>query len=61
MPYMSYVPQALGDFAIEPDKPYVARFRFVVSDGAPDRAKIDAFWNGYARPAVVKIVPDGAP
>jgi hypothetical protein len=55
MPYMSFVPQQLGDFAIEPGKPYVARFRFVVTDGAPDRAKLDAFWNGYAEPAVVKV------
>lgn len=55
MPYMSFVPQQLGDFAIEPGKPYVVRFRFVVTDGAPVRAKIDAFWNGYAVPATVKI------
>ena len=55
MPYMSFVPQALGDFAIEPGNPYVARFRFVVTDGAPDRAKIDAFWNAYAQPSVVKV------
>jgi hypothetical protein len=61
MPYMSFVPQQLGDFAIEPGKPYVARFRFVATDGAPDRAKIDALWNGYALPAVVKIVAEGAP
>ena len=50
-PYMSFVPQALGEFAIEPGKPYVARFRFVVLDGAPDRALFDAFWDGYAHPA----------
>jgi hypothetical protein len=61
MPYMSFVPQQLGDFAIEPGKPYVARFRFVASDGPPDRRKIDALWNGYALSAVVKIVPEGAP
>ncbi|MSU51663.1 MAG: hypothetical protein EXS37_21660 [Opitutus sp.] len=61
MPYMSFVPQALGDFAIEPGRTYVARFRFVVADGAPDRAAIDAFWNGYAMPAIVKIVAEGPP
>lgn len=55
MPYMSFVPQALGDFAIEPGKPYVARFRFVVADGAPDRARIDALWHGYGVPAVAKV------
>lgn len=61
MPYMSFVPQQLGDFAIEPGQPYVARFRFVTSDGAPDRARINALWNGYALPAVVAIAPEGAP
>lgn len=57
MPYFSYVPQQLGEFAIEPGKPYVARFRFVTADGPPDRARIDAFWNGYARPASVSVTP----
>ena len=55
MPYFSYVPQQLGEFSIEPGKPYVARFRFVTTDGAPDRSRIDAFWHGYARPASVTL------
>lgn len=55
MPYMSFVPQQLGDFAIEPGRPYTARFRFIVADGAPDRARIDAYWHGYAQPAVVRL------
>jgi hypothetical protein len=33
----------------------VARFRFVAADGPPDRARLDAFWNGYALPAAVKV------
>ena len=57
MPYFSFVPQQLGEFRIEPGQPYRARFRFVVADGAPDRARIDAYWNGYAKPATVKIEP----
>ncbi len=55
MPYFSLVPQQLGEFRIEPGKPYVARFRFVVADGAPDRALLDAYWQGYANPAAAKI------
>ena len=54
-PYMSFVPQQLGDFAIEPGKPYHARFRFIVADGDPDRELIEAFWQGYANPAVAKV------
>jgi hypothetical protein len=57
MPYFSFAPQQLGDFSIEPGKPYVARFRFIVTDGAPDRAFLDACWNAYAQPAAVKLTP----
>jgi len=55
MPYFSYVPQQLGEFSIEPGTPYVARFRFVAADGAPDRTRLDAYWQGYARPGVAKV------
>jgi hypothetical protein len=55
MPYFSLVPQQLGEFRIEPGRPYVARFRFIVLDGDPDRALLDAYWNGYARPAAPRL------
>jgi hypothetical protein len=45
------VPQG-GDFSIEPGKPYVARYRFVVSDGLPDRDKVEGHWKAYAEPRV---------
>ena len=57
MPYLSFVPQQLGDFAIEPGQPYIARFRFIASDGAPDRVEIDGYWNGYATAARVTVEP----
>lgn len=60
-PYVSFTPSFDSDWKIEPGKPYVARYRFIAADGAPDRAKLDAFWNGYALPAVVKVVADGPP
>jgi hypothetical protein len=55
MPFFSFAPTQLGDFSIEPGQPYVARYRFIVTDGAPDRALLDAYWNAYAKPAVVKL------
>ncbi|MBL9200913.1 MAG: PmoA family protein [Opitutaceae bacterium] len=55
MPYFSLVPQQLGAMRIEPGQPYVTRYRFVVTDGAPDRARLDAYWQGYAHPAAAKI------
>lgn len=57
MPYFSFAPQILGEFRIEPGTPYVARFRFVVTDGEPDKALLEAYWQGYAKPAVVKLDP----
>jgi hypothetical protein len=57
MPYFSFVPQQLGEFRIEPGAPHVARFRFIVADGAPDRALLDAYWQGYAAPAAAKLDP----
>lgn len=57
MPYFSFVPQQLGAFSIEPGKPYVARFRFIVTDGAPDRAFLDACWQAYATPAAATLAP----
>lgn len=54
-PFFCFAPSQGGDWAIEPGKPYVARYRYVVADGAPDRARLDAFWNGYARRAEVKV------
>ncbi len=57
MPYFSFVPQQLGEFAIEPGKPYVSRFRFVVTDGAPDAARLEAFWRAYAAPAAMTLAP----
>lgn len=54
-PYVSFTPSHVGDWQIEPGKPYVARYRFVAADGAPDRAKLDALWNGYAVPTVARF------
>ncbi|MEO7411721.1 MAG: PmoA family protein [Opitutaceae bacterium] len=54
-PYVSFTPSWEGDWKIEPGKPYVARYRFVVADGPADRAQLDAFWNGYALPAAAKV------
>lgn len=54
-PYVSFVAQQLGEFAIEPGRPYVARFRFVIIDGAPDAALLEAYWQGYAQPATARV------
>ena len=55
MPYFSIVPQKLGAFSIQPGKPYVTRYRFIVTDGEPDAKLFDACWNSLAHPAVVNV------
>ena len=55
MPYFSIVPQKLGAFSIQPGKPYVTRYRFIVTDGEPDTRCFDACWNSLAHPAVVSF------
>jgi hypothetical protein len=56
-PYACNTPSQLGDWQIEPGKPYVARYRFVIADGAPDAALLEAYWQGYAHPGEAKLVP----
>ena len=55
MPYICFAPVQMGDIRLESGRPYVARYRYVVTDGAPDRARIEAYWNGYARTAAVTV------
>ncbi len=57
MPFFSFDPSALGDWAITPEKPYVAHYRFIVMDEPLARGSLDAYWNAYANPATPEISP----
>jgi hypothetical protein len=54
-PFFCYSPSLIGDWKIEPGKPYVSRYRFIVYDGAPDKAELDRLWNDYANPVQASI------
>ncbi|HMJ91812.1 MAG TPA: PmoA family protein [Candidatus Acidoferrum sp.] len=54
-PYFNFAPQQAGDMEITPEKPFTARYRFVVADGKPDRAELDRLWNDFAHPPVVAV------
>ncbi|MBI2926737.1 MAG: PmoA family protein [Verrucomicrobia bacterium] len=54
-PFFNFAPCQAGDFEIAPGKPYVSRYRFIVSDGPPDKAELDRLWNDYAHPPEVKV------
>lgn len=52
-PFFNFVPEADGEFSIEPGKPYVSRYRFVAMDGEPDKDRIELIWKDYAEPVTV--------
>jgi hypothetical protein len=54
-PFFCYAPQQLGEFRIEPGKPYVMRYRFATADGEPDAKEIERLWNDYATPPKVEV------
>ncbi|MFK7778062.1 MAG: PmoA family protein [Gimesia sp.] len=49
MPYMVFTPSVLGDWKIEPGKPNISRYRFLVHDSAP-LEHTDQNWQNYANP-----------
>ena len=54
-PYLSFTPSAAGDWEIKSGKPYVARYRFIVLDGPPKPAWLEAMWNDYAHPVRAQV------
>lgn len=54
-PQLCVAPSADGDWEITPGKPYVSRYRFVIADGAADKAELERLWNDYAKPPVVIV------
>ena len=49
-PFLNLAPQQAGDVEIAPGRPLTLRYRFVVADGAPDKAELERLWNDYAHP-----------
>jgi hypothetical protein len=54
-PFFNWAPSQLGKFEIKPGEAFVSRYRFVVADGAPDKAELDRLWNDYATPPQITI------
>lgn len=50
-PYFGVAPVVLGDFTIEPGKPFVSRYRFVTFDGEADPVVLNKLWEVYAKEA----------
>lgn len=47
-PYFCFAPMVEGAFAIEPGKPYISRYRYLVTSRATDVDAIKRHWNEYA-------------
>lgn len=47
-PQLCVAPSQDGDWAIEPGKPYVSKYRLLVFDGKPDAKWIEAQWQSYS-------------
>ena len=54
-PYFVYSPMKAGPFQLDPGKPFVSRYRFVVSDGAADPALLERLWKDYADPPAASL------
>ena len=54
-PYLNYAPSQLGRFEIKPGEKFVLRYRYIVADGAADKAELDRLWNDYAQPPQVSV------
>ncbi len=54
-PFFCFAPPQLGRFEIRPGTPHVVKYRFIVSDLAPDAKEIDRIWYDYADPPHVTI------
>lgn len=48
-PQLCVAPSQDGDWAIEPGKPCVSKYRFLVFDGKPDARWIETQWQAYAK------------
>ncbi len=56
IPFLNFAPSQAGDWEMVPGKTYQWRYRFIVQDGDPDQAWLQARWDDYAQPAPVTVV-----
>lgn len=49
-PFFNFAPQQAGPLTIRPGELFTLRYRFIVTDGPPDAAWLDAMWQAYALP-----------
>ncbi len=50
-PFFCWVPGAESEFKVEPEKPVVSRYRFIVADRALSADEMKLWWDAYAEPS----------
>ena len=48
-PYFCFCPAVDGEFVIDQQKPYKAKYRFLIRDSKPDTAWVESQWRVYTR------------
>ena len=54
-PQLCVAPSQDGEWSIEPGKPYVSRYRIIITDGRPDADDIERQWIDYADPVKAEV------
>jgi hypothetical protein len=54
-PFFCFAPSQDGDWEISPDKPYTARYRFIVSEGSADKNLLERLYTDWANPPKVEV------
>jgi hypothetical protein len=48
-PYFTFAPCVNGEFVIDREHPLVNRYRYLITDAAPDAAWLNDQWNAYGQ------------
>jgi hypothetical protein len=48
-PYFVFAPMVNKPFTIEPGKPYISKFRYLLHDGTPDHEVIEGSWKEWIK------------
>jgi len=54
-PFFNYAPSQAGDWEMVPGRTYVWRYRFIVQDGEPDPAWLEARRADFAEPVAIQL------
>ncbi len=54
-PQLCVAPSQDGDWEIVPGKPYISRYRLLVTEAAPAAEEFERQWNDYAHPPVARL------